>query len=310
MGRPALVALGLAVAAVHLLVIDGLPRPPPIQAKPQAVQRLALARVEPATGAATQPPAPATTESPSRRANRSRAAAAPALPASQGEPAAPPASEPSGLPASVPAPIRLQYTVTASLRGAVIEGRSVLDWAHDGERYQAEWIVTGPPALARRQRSTGRITPAGLAPQRYAERLRSEQAVHFDWPGQRLVFSARHEPAPLPPAAQDRLSALLQVGALLTARPRAWVAGDTLVLPVATAQALEVWTFAVEGEQALQLPGGTLRVLHLVRLPNGEFAPRIDLWLDPGQAYAPVRLRLTLPLGDWIEHQWPGTDSP
>lgn len=214
------------------------------------------------------------------------------------------------MPASVAAPLRLHYAVSAHLRDALLEGQSVLAWTHDGERYEAEWTVTGPPALARRQRSTGRITPAGLAPERYAERVRSEQAVHFDRAGQRLVFSARHEPVPLPPAAQDRLSALLQLGAQLRARPTAWGPGDTLALPVATAQAPEEWTFAVQGEEELQLPGGTLNALRLARLPNGEFAPRIDLWLDPGQAYAPVRLRLTLPLGDWIEHQWSGTDSP
>lgn len=305
------------MVALHLLVIDRLPRRPAQAASP-SVQRWALARVEPAASAdstAPAPQAPARTaaEPPSPHPDRSRdvAVPAPALPASEGETLGTlPAPAQTGLPASVLAPIRLHYAVTGWLRGRVLEGQSILDWDHDGERYEADWTVTGPPALARRQRSTGRITPAGLAPERYAERVRSEQAVHFDRAGQRLVFSARHEAAPLPAAAQDRLSALLQLGALLHARPAAWSAGDTLALPVATAQALEAWTFNVEGEEELQLPGGSIHALHLVHLPNGEFAPRIDLWLDPGQAYAPVRLRLTLPLGDWIEHQWSGTDRP
>jgi hypothetical protein len=33
------------------------------------------------------------------------------------------------------------------------------------------------------------------------------------------------------------------------------------------------------------------------------------VWLAPGKAYAPVRLRLTQPNGDWADHQWSATDS-
>jgi hypothetical protein len=35
---------------------------------------------------------------------------------------------------------------------------------------------------------------------------------------------------------------------------------------------------------------------------------KVELWLAPGAAYAPVRLRLTQPNGDWVDQQWSSTD--
>ncbi len=63
------------------------------------------------------------------------------------------------------------------------------------------------------------------------------------------------------------------------------------------------------GEEDLDLPLGSVRTLHLVRAPQREFEPRLDLWLAPGRAYVPVRLRLTGPDGDWLEHLGLPTDK-
>ena len=68
------------------------------------------------------------------------------------------------------------------------------------------------------------------------------------------------------------------------------------------------WLFTVEGEEELQLPGGALRALKLVRNPRKEFDQKVELWLAPGMDYVPVRLRLTQANGDWLEQQWSGTD--
>jgi hypothetical protein len=335
----ALALLASAVAAVHLWVLDGLPTRS-WRVAGDSTARWFVRTLDPATSivattgtpaqSETAPPSPSlpkpagigpavqdtpfsrqadtpvsTRDSPPTSEAPAVTAQAPttaALATSPGTRAAP--AQATTLPASV----RLRYRLSARQRGVALEGHTELAWQHDGQAYQAVWTFTGPAPLARTLRSTGAITPNGLAPLRFSERVRSEQAVHFDRTGGRLVFSASQPGQALAPGTQDRLSVLLQLGAVIAARPAAWPAGSTLVLPVATAQALESWAFTVEGEESLELPGGPVRALHLVRPAIGAFGPRLNLWLAPGLDYAPVRLRLTHPLGDWTELQWSGTD--
>jgi len=78
-------------------------------------------------------------------------------------------------------------------------------------------------------------------------------------------------------------------------------------VPTATSRDAEDWVFAVRGEEDLALPGGTVRALRLERLPRKEFDQRVDLWLAPGEAWAPVRLLLVNPDGTTIDQRWSGT---
>ena len=80
------------------------------------------------------------------------------------------------------------------------------------------------------------------------------------------------------------------------------------MLPTATTREADEWIFHVRGEEDLDLPGGAVRALKLERLPRREYDQRLELWLSPGQAYAPVRLRLTNPDGGWVDQRWSSTD--
>ncbi|KQT12432.1 DUF3108 domain-containing protein [Ramlibacter sp. Leaf400] len=199
--------------------------------------------------------------------------------------------------------------MTALHRGVPVSGRAELAWWHDGQRYEATLRIDAPPLPARVQRSTGTLQPHGLAPLRFSERLRSEEATHFDRDGGRIVFSRQAEAAPLHPGAQDRLSVLLQLGALLSARPQGWSAGDSLVVQTATTRDAQAWRFTVDGAQTLALPSGPTDGLKLTRTPEREWDPRLELWFAPGAADVPVRLRLTTPTGEWLDLQWSGTDK-
>jgi hypothetical protein len=113
---------------------------------------------------------------------------------------------------------------------------------------------------------------------------------------------------PLQPGAQDRLSLLLQLGARIAARPQAYAVGSTLEVQTSTTRDALIWRFRVEGLEELQLPGGHQTTLRLVRMPTGEYEPRVEVWLAPGLDYAPVRMRLTQYAGDHLDYQWSGTD--
>jgi hypothetical protein len=208
----------------------------------------------------------------------------------------------------VPPSVRLRYEVTAHWRGFPLSGQGRLDWKQDGQQYEARMEITSPGLPSRVQRSVGRIGPDGLAPTYFSDKARSEQATHFEREQGRLVFSNNQPQAALVPGMQDRLSVVLQLAALIAAQPARYPRGTEIAIPTASTREAETWTFTVEGEEDLSLPGGRLRALKLQRLPRKQYDQKVELWLAPGLDYAPARLRLTNPGGDAVDQRWASTD--
>jgi hypothetical protein len=204
----------------------------------------------------------------------------------------------------------LHYELQVRSRGLTVEGSARLDWQQDGQRYDARLELAAPGLRPRVQQSSGAIDAGGLSPERFSDRSRSEQATHFDRGTGRVVFSNNQPQADWIAGMQDRLSVLLQLAMLAAAQPGRWRPGTQVVIPTATTREADEWIFRVLAEEALVLPGGTLSALKLERLPRREFDQKVELWLAPGLAYAPVRLRLTNPDGGWVDQRWASTDRP
>ena len=204
--------------------------------------------------------------------------------------------------------MRLHYRVNATARGIALAGQGELVWRHDGREYEARLEVSAPLLPKRIQHSTGRITPDGLAPLRFSDKARTEQAAHFQRDQGKVSFSNNQPDAALLPGAQDRLSVLLQLGALIAGDPGRFGPGSTIEIQTAGTHDAEIWLFTVEGEEQLQLPGGAVRSLKLIRNPRKQFDQKVELWLAPAMDYVPVRLRLTQPNGDSVDQQWASTD--
>jgi hypothetical protein len=210
---------------------------------------------------------------------------------------------------TVPGSMLLHYKVTAHTHGLELTADGQLHWRHDGDEYEAKLELSGPLFSSRTQQSTGRVTAEGLAPLRFSDRARSEEAAHFNREEGKVSFSSNRPDAPLTAGAQDRLSVLMQLGAMIAAKPKNFGPGATISVQTASTREAEVWQFTVEGDEALQLPGGNRAALKLIRNPRKEFDQKIELWLAPAMDYVPVRLRLTQPNGDWIDQQWSSTDK-
>ena len=288
--RPLLVLLGVVVL-VHWLALGGAPN-----------TTLRWTPADRTTDSLTirtiSPPAASVVATSARRSPSASRAPAPA--------ASPIAPSPVALTGSA----TWHYTATALHRGALLTGHAELVWQHDERTYEATLRIAIPPLPTREQRSAGELDAQGLAPRRFSERSRTEEAAHFDRDAGRIVFSGQQPPVPLRAGAQDRLSVLLQLGALLAARTEGWPEGTELILQTATAREAAEWRFVVEGLQALEGPNGPTAALKLTRAPRHEWDSRLELWLAPGAAYyGPVRLRLTPANGDWLELQWSGTDK-
>ena len=209
---------------------------------------------------------------------------------------------------SLPGSARLHYQVTATVRHMQLQGEGELIWRHDASSYDARLEIRTPLLPSRIQHSAGLISAEGLAPVRFSDKARSEEAVHFQRDQGKVTFSNNRPDAPLLAGTQDRLSVMLQLGAMVAGEPRKFPAGTVISVPTAGTREAEPWLFKVEGEEDLHLPGGKVGTLRLTRNPRHEFDQKLELWLAPAMAYVPVRLRLTQPNGDWIDQQWSSTD--
>lgn len=310
-----LALLAVAVLGAHLVLLQGRPQAlaPPREAPPAQFTTRSI--VPPAPGVEAAPVAAAEPARPPVarpvRAPREPAAPPPETLTTAAPPPPPPAAPPvQPLPATlVPLPSAvLRYEVTVRSRGLTLAGEARLDWRHDGQRYTATLALSAPGLRPRVWESVGAMDGAGLRPERFADRSRSEQATHFDRAGGRVVFSNNQPEAGWMEGMQDRLSVVLQLGMLVAAAPERFPPGTEVALPTATTRHAEEWLFRVLGEEDLALPGGNLRAFKLERLPRREYDQRVELWLAPGQAYAPVRLRLTNADGGWVDHRWSSTD--
>jgi hypothetical protein len=319
------------VALAHLAVLDGAP---PAASSPAATLRVpalftrALAAPPPQPPALAQPtitPPAAVAKRPAKSARptaavttvtaRAKASTPPPPDSAAAEPeiphTPPPEPEPPPTPAPppatavrVPGPAVLRYRVTGSARGLPYTAKAELRW-QPGEdaRYEAVWSAGLPLLGTRTQRSQGRITSTGLAPERYAEKWRSEQAAHFDLEGARIRFSANTPDAALQPGAQDRLSITLQLAALLAAAPEQYPPGSTITLQTAGVRAAEPWTWQVLPDETLTLGNQPLPTVKLLRQPREERDTGIELWLARTRHYLPARLRLTQANGDVADQQ-------
>jgi hypothetical protein len=321
-GRPRQLALlTVLVLAAHLFFLGPPARllAPERAASPAHFHTRSI--VLPRAEAADLEPASPPPESPNPPAG------APAAQGPEPAPAVPPAEprprKPAQAAASAPSPAQawpdsiaalpsavLHYEVTARSRGFTLQGTASIRWQQDGQHYAARLELTAFGLRPRAQESIGEITPAGLRPERYSDHARSEQAAHFDRAGGRVTFSNNRPDAPLEAGMQDRLSLVFQLSMLAAAQPQRFTAGTDVVVPTATARDAQDWVFAVRGEEDLDLPGGPVRALKLERLPQREFDQKLELWLAPAQAYAPVRLRLTNPDGSQVDQRWLATERP
>lgn len=337
--RP-LALLTLAVVAAHLLVLGQAgvreaPRPVGMRAlvtrvvnvipeaqpqdaaqKPVLQHRAAAPRVRPAPRAPlpTNPEAAAAPEPVAAApVQTSSAAAAPAPlidipPVPAPAPAIAAAAPAPAMAFAIPGSVRMQFGVTGHSRGQTWNLSGQLLWRHDGSQYEARLDYSAPLLPSRSQQSTGRITAEGLAPLRFSDKNRSEQATHFERDSGMLVFSNNAPQQPLLPGVQDRLSVFLQLASMLAAEPLKFPAGTSITLQTAGTRDAQPWQFMVDGDETLDLPGGRVATRKLTRSPRGEYDIRVELWLGTAMDYVPVRIRLTQPNGDYVDQQWASTD--
>jgi hypothetical protein len=242
-------------------------------------------------------PAPARSDATTAAADAAPDVAADAPDVAGGEPPPRYATRP-------PPPVQLHY----ALRYGGQAGEARLAWQHDGLRYRLTLdgqATGGQPLVA--QASSGALDADGLAPERFVDRRRAggQQAANFRRDIGRIGYSGPAHLHPAWPGAQDRLSWLVQLVAILAA---AEPAPDALQLFVTDALGhAGLWQLQRQPDAGpLATPWGMLPLQHWQRLPPRPEGLRVDVWLalqpdTPAGAW-PLRLRFEVPRsGDAFE---------
>jgi hypothetical protein len=209
-------------------------------------------------------------------------------------------------------PVLLVYDGKGEERGFIKYAASgELLWAPDGSRYNAHLEISAWGFRVRTWNSKGDLTDAGLQPLRFGDKPRgAELATHFQRDKGIISFSANNPDVPLQTGAQDKLSAILQLSAIVAGEPARYTSGTTIGFQAADAHRAELWSFKVGASESLDLPGGTLSALKLSKEPSVEFDQRIEVWLAPELGYMPVRLRITETSGAFADLLWRKTQKP
>lgn len=251
---------------------------------------------------------PSTDEDPTETPHETHVelAANPAVP----ERPAPSPSEAIALKYTVPAPARLKYDIKGEVKGFPYFANGELLWVQDGTSYQARLEISHFLLGSRVQTSKGQLTPQGLEPLRFGDKVRSEVAAHFERSKNKVSFSANTPDAPLLPGAQDQLSVFIQLASLLGGNPSRFAPGAAVTFQAVGPRSSETWLFTVGATESQTLPGGIIKATKLTREPVGEFDPRVEVWLAPSLDYLPVRIRLAQSNGDFVEQQWHSTQKP
>ena len=272
-------------------------RPDPAATSPESLGDVPAPAQEPGPVAAAPPLPPLVTgpESP---------------PVAKAPEVSPATAEQRTLSVKVPPPIRLSYAVTAEVKHLNYQANGEMSWTHDGSQYEAQASVKMFLIGGRSQTSRGRITSAGLAPTRFGDKVRNEQAAHFDAEQGKVTFSANTPDAVLLPGMQDRLSVFMQLASLVAADPTQFGPGTRITVPTVGPRDAETWVFVVDGPEELALAQGPLPTLKFTRAPRTEFDTRVELWLAPGIHYLPARIRITQSQGDFVDQQLTGVLKP
>lgn len=206
----------------------------------------------------------------------------------------------------VPGAIKLIYKVEANKFPYTLSGE--LLWAHEGAHYLAS-LSFGAFGQTRTQTSRGLIGPEGLMPERFSDKYRSEVAAHFNREHGKITFSANTPDAALLHGAQDRLSVLVQLAAMVASAPERFTPATTLTIQTVGSRDADLWLFTVGDMETLELPGGTVQGLKLTRNPRQAYDQQVDIWLAPTLGYLPARIRITEANGDYIDQKWGSSES-
>jgi hypothetical protein len=290
------------------LIMPHLTAPQKLSAKPKPARPRRRAPVKPAPDlidpvpAAAMPDVQAQDQAQTEPASPMPAddASAPAA-AAESEASAAVIEESASALDSWPSDTRVSYQLTGNYRGPLY-GSARVQWQREQSRYQVRVDLRMALVLGVSMISQGEVSDTGLRPQVYEERfLGSVRRVAFD--DGRVKF---HDGSQVlaPPALQDTVSQLVELSHRFSSGREALKVGAQVNVWLARPQGMAWWTYDVTEEEMLMTPElGPVSAFHLVPRPitNPSGVITAELWFAPSLQYLPVRLRISLGSGNFVD---------
>jgi hypothetical protein len=238
----------------------------------------------------------------------------PAAPVPSNPPAAAPPLPPAP-PAARPIDAVLEYRVTAldpKKPDQSLVGRGTLSFHSDADHYRAtldahiQALFFSLTALT--SESVGQVASDGLEPQQYSEKTRNKPTSTATFTrdqngSSRVSFSQGADVPNAAPGVQDRLTILLQVGALMQLDSSLKQPGARFSIPVAGLKGnVDVWNFEVQGLEPVHTDTGTIDGWHVARvLRPGTNDRGVEIWVSNKVPSIPLRVRYSEPEGSTID---------
>lgn len=201
----------------------------------------------------------------------------------------------------LPTPLVLSFNVVSSLApSSPTVGK--LKWSHNDNRYDAELTIDGADAPQMIMLSSGKVTPEGLQPERFVQKLAGRPDVVADFGVSNLATTAT--------AFQDPLSVAIQIAAIINSDPKRFDVVNAinverlarLAPPPNTDRAVEPvppiirgTRFMLQPNQDISVPFANLRVkpaLEQVVTGDAGVGDYLSMWLAPQLDYLPARMEI------------------
>jgi len=192
-------------------------------------------------------------------------------------------------------------TLTYEVRHGMLRGTGELQWRPNGDRYELSLRARVAGLTVLTQTSTGAIDASGLAPQHYADQRwgRPDTSATLDRASRVITFSDRVTRFDWREGTQDRLSWMLQLGAVVSADDRLAQPGARVAMVVVgTHGDLDIWSFRCMGVDRVASRDGTLGAIKYVRETRASGDTAVEVWVDPSEHHLPVRATQRSGAGD------------
>lgn len=188
----------------------------------------------------------------------------------------------------LPPAATLRYDISRGL----LHGTGELAWRPLGGAYELKLDLKLGGITILSQASVGDIDAAGIAPLRFTDQRarRGTTAANFRRAAGKITYSGSQSEFALQPGAQDRLSWMLQLAAIVAVEPQLGMPGARVVMQVTGSRGdAGRWVFRCIGVEAIEARGGALDALKFVREAREAYDTTVQVWLDPKRHHLPVQ---------------------
>jgi Protein of unknown function (DUF3108) len=200
-----------------------------------------------------------------------------------------------------PLDTRLSYRMGGFYRGD-LHGSAQVQWQRDKSSYQVKLTVGTAGLTLATLTSQGVATHSGLVPRVYEEQVPGglRRAEFSDgW-----VRFQNGNAAVLPPGAQDSVSQFVDLAHRFATGREVLAAGGQVRVWLGRPGGLDEWIYDVGESEILDTPQlGPIAAFRLTPRPlaNPRGAITAELWFAPSLQYLPVRVRITLGGGNFVD---------